>query len=145
MGHVAEWWKIPAFRVQDSDIYKKTTDYLQNHPEIDNLVGHSYGGSVALQLQKEKNHYDTTTYGAPVFDPIPRNPFHRPKRYANKYDIVAAADLGAEKMSYVSPFNPNPHSYKNNSTHYHTHFKMTKPRHHNKFSRPLIRSRVPFV
>jgi len=144
-GHVKEWWKIPAFKVQDSDIYTKTNKdkYLQSHPEVNNLVGHSYGGSVALQLQKDKRKYDTTTYGAPVFDPIPRNPFHRPRRYCNAFDPVCIADMGAEKKTYVSPFNPNPQSYKNTTTTQ----KMVMPKHyHNqKMMRHATRLRAPFL
>jgi len=117
MGHVGEWWKIPAFKVKDSDIYSKTENYLKDHPEIENLIGHSYGGSVALQFQKNDNKYKTRTYGAPVFDPIPRNPFHSPQRYCNRYDPVCAADMGAEKQNYLN-FNLNPHSYYNTSKHY---------------------------
>jgi hypothetical protein len=113
LGHVAEWWKIPAGHVKDSDIYGKTNSYLSQHPEVKNLVGHSYGGSVALEFQKGNNSYSTRTYGAPVFDPIPRNPLHKPERYCNKFDPVCAADFGASKRDYINPFNPNPHSYFN--------------------------------
>ena len=113
LNHVGEWWKIPAFKAQSSEIYSKARDHLENHPEIDTLVGHSYGGSAVLQLQKENNKYRTITYGAPVLDPIPRNPLHKPERYCNMYDPVCATDFGASKSRMLKPWNPNPHSYYN--------------------------------
>jgi hypothetical protein len=111
LDHVKEWWKIPAFKTKDSDIYHNTSKYLQEHPEVDNLVGHSYGGSVVLEMQKGDKKYKTTTYGAPVFDPIPRNPLHTPRRFCNYYDPVCALDMGASKSKLM--FSPNPHSYRN--------------------------------
>jgi hypothetical protein len=81
-------------------------------------VGHSYGGSAALQFQKDGNEYQTRTYGAPVFDPIPRNPWHKPQRYCNRFDPVCVADLVADKKENFNIFNPNPHSYYNTSMHY---------------------------
>ena len=113
LNHVGEWWKIPAFKVRGSDIYNRAREHLEAHPEIDRIVGHSYGGSAALQLQKENSKYRTITYGAPVFDPIPRNPWHQPERYCNAYDPVCATDLGARKTKIIKPWNPNPHSYYN--------------------------------
>ena len=113
MQDVAEWWKIPAFRTKESEIYGRAKKYLDEHPNITNLTGHSYGGSAALQLQKDDNKYNTRTYGAPVFDPIPRNPFYQPQRYCNRWDPVCAADMGAEKQEHVDRFNFNTHSYRN--------------------------------
>ena len=88
MNHVAEWWKIPAFRTKESEIYGRAKKYLDEHPNKTNLVGHSYGGSTALEFQKDDNKYNTRTYGAPVFDVIPRNPFYKPQRYCNRYDPI---------------------------------------------------------
>ena len=121
---VLEWPKIPTFRTKDSAIYGRAKKYLDEHQNINNLVGHSYGGSAALQFQKDDNKYQTRTYGAPVFDPIPRNPFHQPQRYCNKYDPVCATDLGAEKQQYFTSLNT--HSYYNTSSHY---GRAIKPRH----------------
>ena len=118
LNDVMEWPKIPTFRTKDSAIYGRAQKYLSAHPEISNLVGHSYGGSAALQFQKDDQKYQTRTYGAPVFDLIPRNPFHKPQRYCNRYDPVCSADLGAEKQDYLKNFNLNTHSYYNTSTHY---------------------------
>ena len=115
---VGEWWKIPTFKTKDNAFYGRAKKYLDEHPNITNLVGHSAAGVVALQLQKDDPKYQTKTYSAPVFDPIPRNPWHKPQRYCNRYYPVCVADLGAEKTEHVSIFNLNPHSYYNTSTHY---------------------------
>ena len=115
---VSQWEKIPRFKTKESDIYNRAKKYLDEHPHITNLVGHSYGGSTALQFPKDDNKYQTRTYGAPVFDPIPRNPWHKPQRYCNKLDPVCITDLGAEKAQSINIFIPNPHSYYNTSTHY---------------------------
>jgi len=116
LNDVGEWWKIPAFKTKDSAIYGRAQKYLQERPYITNLVGHSYGGSAALQFQKDDKKYKTRTYGAPVFDPIPRNPFYQPQRYCNRFDPVCAADMGAEKQQHLISLNT--HSYYNTSTHY---------------------------
>ena len=76
---------------------------------ITRLVGHSLGGSVSLELSKNYN-IPATTYGAPVVDPIPRNPLHRPDRVACKFDPVAIMDFGAKKVACGDRLNP--HSYR---------------------------------
>jgi len=118
LNDVGEWWEIPAFKTKDSAIYGRAKKYLNEHPNIANLVGHSFGGSAALQFQKDDQKYQTRTYGAPVFDPIPRNPWHKPQRFCNRYDPVCSADMGAEKQEHLTNFNLNRHSYYNASTHY---------------------------
>ena len=133
MNDVGEWWKIPAFKTKDSAIYGRARKYLDEHPGITNLVGHSFGGSAALQFQKDDKKYNTRTYGAPVFDVLPRNTFYKPQRYCNRLDPVCAADLGAEKQDYLTSLNT--HSYYNTSKHYGQRViqprrEKKKPRHH---------------
>ena len=118
MKDVSQWEKIPRFKTKESDIYNRAKKYVEDHPNLSNLVRHSFGGSAALQFQKDDNKYQTRTYGAPVFDPIPRNPWHKPQRYCNRFDPVCAADMGAEKQEHLTNFNLNTHSYYNTSTHY---------------------------
>jgi pimeloyl-ACP methyl ester carboxylesterase len=115
LAHVAEWWKIPAGMVKDSNIYKRALQYLRRRRRITRLVGHSYGGAAALELGRQNPKYTAVTYGAPVLDPIPRNPYYQPERYCNLFDPVCAADLGAAKRFHVSPFAPNPHSVRNST------------------------------
>ena len=56
MNDVLEWPKIPTFRTKDSAIYGRAKKYLDEHPNITNLVGHSYGGSAALQFRKDNKN-----------------------------------------------------------------------------------------
>ncbi len=67
------WWGRAVFGTGDlrqSERYQKAYTYLKDHPEIDMLEGHSLGGAVVLQLQKDfpDRHFKTVTYGAPVLD-----------------------------------------------------------------------------
>ena len=43
----------------------------------DMVVGHSLGGAVALQMQKEDPTLQARTYGAPVWDPLGQHPGER--------------------------------------------------------------------
>ena len=62
-------YRFMAIFVTQKDI-KKAYEAFQNRGEIDTVVGHSLGGSVSLELQK--NFSDrikhSRTYGAPVMD-----------------------------------------------------------------------------
>ena len=143
MSDVGEWWKIPAFRTKDSAIYGRAKKYLDEHPYISNLVGHSFGGSAALQFQKDDKKYKTRTYGAPVFDPIPRNPFYRPQRYCNKYDPVCAADMAAEKQQRLISLST--HSYYNTSKHYGEKQRVIQPTHRKRMARRRLHTLAPWM
>ena len=58
--------------VQDAERYQQADkayeDLLMQGKPIDRIVGHSLGGSVALELQKEKGIPLSRTFGAPVLD-----------------------------------------------------------------------------
>ncbi len=57
-SHTARDWfddftKIPIWGdLKNSDRYQKVLGFFQNRGEIDTVVGHSLGGSVALEFQK---------------------------------------------------------------------------------------------
>jgi len=100
--------KIPFYGdLKDSTRYNQAKNALDLNPNINNIVGHSLGGSVALQLQKNNNKYETTTYGAPV---LQLNPFITGNRYRFKNDPVSMLDNGAIT---VDKLKLNPHSYSN--------------------------------
>ena len=69
-----------------------------NRGEIDTVVGHSLGGSVSLELQK--NYPDrikkSRTYGAPVMDLL-GSESENVDRYRNWLDPVSIFDRGAKK------------------------------------------------
>ena len=73
---------------------------------VHRVVGHSLGGSVALELAKNKGIEFSRTFGAPVVDP---NPFHRGsvERYRHPLDPVSIADRGASWGTFAA----YPHSY----------------------------------
>jgi len=106
-----EWPDIPLHKVRETTRYRTARQYLHSSDGqgVKRLVGHSLGGSVSLELSNNYN-IPATTYGAPVLDLIPRNPFHKPDRYACKSDPVAITDFGAKKVLCADRLNP--HSYK---------------------------------
>lgn len=110
-----DWWddftKVPVWgNLQDSRRYKDAefayNDLLQKGFPIDRVVGHSLGGSVALQQQKDKNIDFSRTFGAPVVD---LNPLKRgtQERYRHLLDPVSIFDRGAA----FGDIRYYPHSY----------------------------------
>jgi hypothetical protein len=85
---------IPLRKVEMSDRYKDAVAYLKDHPEIETIVGHSLGGSVALQLQKDKPYgvgYKTRTYGAPVLDLSGKPDSHRFRHFGDPVSVFDSA------------------------------------------------------
>ena len=73
---------------------------------VDRVVGHSLGGSVALQLQKDKDIPFSRTFGAPVLDV---NPFQKNvERYRHVLDPFSILDRGAHNVLTTNPYT---HSY----------------------------------
>ena len=69
LGDAIDDLKIPEFKTRDIQRYKDADTMLKSSPEVKNLIGHSMGSSVALQLNKDYgNKFDARTYSAPVFD-----------------------------------------------------------------------------
>ena len=83
--------KVPFWgSVTNATRYTAAEKVLKDNPQIENLVGHSLAGSVALELQKQypDRNFKVRTYGAPTVDifGIDRgNPFrpNKVERYAN--------------------------------------------------------------
>ena len=65
--------KIPFHLTSQSDRYQHASKFLDENKNIKQLVGHSLGGSVALELQGDMKDrkFKTNTYGAPVFSTTP--------------------------------------------------------------------------
>ena len=111
------WWGRKILGTGDltqSERYQKARDYLVAHPETTLLEGHSLGGSVVLQLQKDfpDRNLKTVTYGAPVWDPFGKQKKEIGQenvlRFSNSGDIVSALDNSALKTSHPNPFNYKP-------------------------------------
>jgi len=75
--------------------YQDARDELMKHPEVTQLSGHSLGGSVALELQKNKHIQGSRTFGAPVFSTVPN--WSENDRYRNIGDPFSMFDFNANK------------------------------------------------
>ena len=109
-SHTARDWyddftKVPAWGdLRNSVRYQRALDALKNNPRVDTVIGHSLGGSVALEL--EKNHPQvkhSRVYGAPVFEPL-GDEAGKVERYRNWLDPVSVADRSAVMSSHPEPF-----------------------------------------
>ena len=91
--------KIPVWGdLKESERYRAVLKEFKDRNEIDTVVGHSLGGSVSLELQK--NYPDrikkSRTYGAPVMDLLGSEADNN-DRYRNWLDPVSIFDRGAKK------------------------------------------------
>ena len=111
------WWGREVFGTGDlrqSERYKRAMDYLVAHPEVTFLDGHSLGGAVVLQLQKDfpERNLKTFTQGAPVMDLLGTQKAEigaaSVMRVSNKGDIVSFFDNSAKKTNHPDPFNYAP-------------------------------------
>ena len=69
--------------------------------KVKHLVGHSMGGNVALELQKENPNLKSTTYGAAVWQPFSTE---QGDRYRHGGDPISMFDRGAKTIG--SSWNP---------------------------------------
>jgi len=114
-SNAQDWYddvtKIPVWgNLQDSVRYKDAErayqDLLQKGMPVDRVLGHSLGGSVALQQQSDHDIPWSRTFGAPVFD---LNPLHRGTvdRVRHPLDPVSIFDRSAK----WGPLMAYPHTY----------------------------------
>ena len=54
--------KIPIYKTRYAQRYKYAEEFMKQNPNIDRIVGHSLGGSVALELGNKKSR-NTNIYG----------------------------------------------------------------------------------
>jgi len=107
-----DFTKIPAWgKTTDAERYQQAEraydDLTQKYGKsVHRVVGHSLGGSVALELAKNKGIEFSRTFGAPVLD---LSPFHRGtvERFRHPLDPVSVLDRGAT----WAPLRSYPHSY----------------------------------
>ena len=99
--------KIPLNLTEQSERYKKAASLLKVNKDIQNVVGHSLGGSVALELQKDypERKFKSNTYGAPVASLTGAD-----NRFRNYFDPVSILDRGANNKVRVGL---NPHDFSN--------------------------------
>ena len=86
------------------------------------MIGHSLGGSVALELEKNfpKQIETSRTYGAPVLDLTEHEMNPRVERFRNIFDPVSVFDNAAHVSVNFNPFGSKTftHSYANISNNF---------------------------
>jgi hypothetical protein len=97
--------------VKKSYRYKQADRVLRENSQIDTLIGHSLGGSVAHQLQRNHPGLRTVTYGSPAVSWNKGG-----ERWRNQYDPVSMFDRGAVQLVHPNPtsFKALTHDYHNN-------------------------------
>jgi pimeloyl-ACP methyl ester carboxylesterase len=106
--------KIPFHQTWRAQRYIDADRVLKNNPQIKNLVGHSLGGAVVLELQNDHpdKTFKTDTYGAPeasITGPDDKDNH----RYRNFMDPISFLDRGAASTNQIT-LNPlQAHSYEN--------------------------------
>ncbi len=132
-SHTAKDWfddftKVPFWGdTRNATRYQEAEKALKANPNIKNVVGHSLGGSVALELQKQHPNLTSRTFGAPVWDPFgednkykgfgPQDSLGRGQvdRYRNVFDPVSMFDGSAKNSIKGNPFDSKSltHDYSN--------------------------------
>ena len=110
-GDVLDWPKIPLGTFRESHIYKNVQPVFAANPSITRVVGHSAGGSAALELERNfpDRKVQTVTYNAPVFEPrapdllLPGE--SRPLRFAIAGDPASLFDRNARVTLKAPNFN----------------------------------------
>jgi pimeloyl-ACP methyl ester carboxylesterase len=129
-SHTAKDWyddvtKVPVWGdLRNATRYQQAEKALKANPNITNVVGHSLGGSVALELQKNHAGLSSRTYGAPVWDPLGRDRSGgaHVDRYRNFLDPVSILDRSATNSVKWNPLDSKSltHDYSNIATNYKT-------------------------
>jgi len=94
---------IPFGTLSRTDRYQQAKQLYNLYGKPKNVVGHSLGSSIALELQREYPDMNVITYGAPIVD---INPFQRPQRSRHYGDPISMMDFGATS-SFSSGWNPH--------------------------------------
>ena len=102
-GDVVDDLSIPFGMTRGTARYDAAARTLVANPQIRRVVGHSLGGAVALQLQKDIPSLDSRTYGAPVLSFSGSS-----ERMRSLGDPISMFDFGSRE---TAPETWNPHSY----------------------------------
>ena len=109
---VFDWWRIPAGMFNNSKIYKNAEIfYNENKNDIDNVIGHSAGGSATLELKKHYPEINPITYNAPVFARANPDSYintdNLPMRFTTGLDPVSMFDYDSRTTYKAPEFNLN--------------------------------------
>jgi hypothetical protein len=125
-SHTAKDWyddltKVPIWGdLKNSTRYQQAEKALAAHPNIKRVVGHSLGGSVALELQKNHSGLSSRTYGAPVWDPLGQD--GQVERDRHWLDPFSVFDRSANKSVKWNPLDSMSmtHDYSDIASNYQT-------------------------
>lgn len=109
---VYDWKLIPLGLVKYSSRYQEADAALKDNPQVDTVIGHSLGSSVAAELNRQYNNkFDARYYGSPFVDfSFSRDP--KNQRFRHPGDIVSMFDTGAFNEDSKTHYQfMNPHSY----------------------------------
>jgi hypothetical protein len=113
---IEDFTMVPFGRTAESERYGQAMDAYDDLKhrgnEVKRVVGHSLGGSVALELQKNLGakgvKVDSRTFGAPVMDAKPFDRYYnKVERYRHPTDPVSLLDRGAQWGGWKA----YPHTY----------------------------------
>ena len=102
-GDAVDDLSIPLGMTRGTARYESAARTLAANPKIRRVIGHSLGGAVALQLQKDIPTLNSRTYGAPVLSFSGSS-----ERMRSLGDPVSMFDFGSRETA-ASTWNP--HSY----------------------------------
>ena len=107
---------IPPQLTTYHNIYKSANDTLMLNPQVNEAIGHSAGGAVLLELEKQypKRFDKTRSYSAPVFSPLGFERLDENHlRFRTTLDPVAMLDNSAITINKnsINPFSN--HSFEN--------------------------------
>ena len=101
-----DWPEIPLGMVSQSKIYTNSEKYFLGNPDIDTVFGHSYGGSAALELQRNHPQITPITYNAPVLAKSNYDAWmhedKKPLRFSTAFDPVSMLDYNS-RVTYKAP------------------------------------------
>ena len=105
--------------VSSSTRYVATEKYIREHPHIKRVVGDSFGGSVALELQKSHPELSSRVYGTPVMDLLGKQ--QNAERNRNEGGPISMFDRSAKSTTFTRDLLNAPamtHQYANNATNF---------------------------
>jgi pimeloyl-ACP methyl ester carboxylesterase len=101
-----DWHRILLNKVKTTARYKQAQEMLELYPNVNRLVGHSYGSSIGQILMKENPHLSSATlYSAPIITGMRDS---RIKYKSHRGDPVGLLTITPERNIYMG----DPHSYR---------------------------------
>lgn len=112
-GDVWDYGKLVSGNYKNSSIYKNVDEVIKNNPNINTVIGHSAGGSAALEIEKNYNTMgrtiDSVTYNAPVYSPWSAEQYidktKTPMRFALAFDPITLLDMNATTTFHAPDLN----------------------------------------